>query len=104
MYAVILAKGKQYQVEEGQTIKIDKLELGTGENVEFDKVLMVVNGDDVKVGAPHIKGCKVKATIQGHGRGDKVKILKFKRRKHQMKSQGHRQWFTEIKIDNIKVA
>ncbi len=101
MYAVVVTGGKQYRVEEGQTLKVEKLEVATGESVELEKVLLVGNGDDVKVGAPVVAGAKVTAEVVTHGRHKKVKILKFKRRKHHMKQMGHRQWFTEIKITGI---
>ena len=102
MYAVIKTGGKQYRVKEGDTLKIEKLELETGSAVDFDQVLLVANGEDVKVGAPLVEGAKVSAEVVNHGRGDKVTIIKFRRRKHSMKRQGHRQWFTEIKITGIQ--
>jgi len=101
MYAVIQTGGKQYRVEEGSTLKIEKLEKGTGENIEFDKVLMIQSGDAVKVGQPYIEGGKVTATITSQGRHKKVRIIKFKRRKHHMKQMGHRQYFTEVQITGI---
>lgn len=101
MYAVIKTGGKQYRVKEGDTLKIEKLELETGSAVDFDQVLLVANGEDVKVGAPLVDGAKVSAEVVNHGRGDKVTIIKFRRRKHSMKRQGHRQWFTEVKITGI---
>ncbi|WP_251979131.1 50S ribosomal protein L21 [Salinicola avicenniae] len=101
MYAVIKSGGKQYRVQEGQTLKLEKLEVPTGETLELDQVLLVADGDDVKVGAPLVEGAKVTAEIVSHGRGDKVQIIKFRRRKHHMKRQGHRQWFTEVKITGI---
>ncbi|MBY4677923.1 50S ribosomal protein L21 [Marinobacterium arenosum] len=101
MYAVIVTGGKQYRVQEGQTLKVEKLSAEAGSSVEFDRVLLVGNGDDVKVGAPVVEGAKVAAEVVSHGRGKKVQILKFKRRKHHMKRQGHRQWFTEVKITGI---
>ena len=101
MYAVIKSGGKQYRVQEGQTLKLEKIEVPTGESVDFDEVLLVADGDDVKVGAPMLEGAKVSAEIVSHGRGDKVTIIKFRRRKHHMKRQGHRQWFTEVKITGI---
>lgn len=101
MYAVIKSGGKQYRVEEGQTLKLEKLELPTGESVAFDEVLLVADGDDIKVGAPLVDGAKVSAEIVSHGRGEKIRIIKFRRRKHSMKRQGHRQWFTEVKITGI---
>lgn len=104
MYAVIKSGGKQHRVQEGETLKVEKLDLETGATVDFDEVLMVGDGDNVKVGAPFVKGGKVSAEIVAHGRGDKVNIIKFKRRKHHMKQMGHRQWFTEIKITDIKAG
>lgn len=101
MYAVIQTGGKQYRVEEGSTLKIEKLELGTGENVEFDKVLMVQTDDAIKIGQPYIEGGKVTATVTSQGRHKKIKIIKFKRRKHHMKQMGHRQYYTEIQINGI---
>ena len=101
MFAVIKTGGKQYRVQEGQTLKVEKLAVEAGSAVEFNDVLLVSNGDDVKVGAPVVEGVKVTAEVVAHGRGDKVKILKFRRRKHSMKRQGHRQWFTEVKITGI---
>lgn len=100
MYAVIKSGGKQYRVQEGQTLKLEKLEVATGDTITFDEVLLV-GGDEVKVGAPIVDGAKVTAEIVSHGRGDKVTIIKFRRRKHHMKRQGHRQWFTEVKITGI---
>ncbi len=101
MYAVIVSGGKQHRVREGELIKLEKIEMETGATVEFDKVLLVANGDDVKVGAPVVEGAKVSAEIVTHGRHKKVNIIKFRRRKHHMKRQGHRQWFTEVKITGI---
>ncbi|MGM0537433.1 MAG: 50S ribosomal protein L21 [Pseudomonadota bacterium] len=101
MYAVIKSGGKQYRVQEGQTLKLEKLEVPTGDTIEFDEVLLVGNDEDVTVGAPLVEGAKVAAEVVSHGRGDKVSIIKFRRRKHSMKRQGHRQWFTEVKITGI---
>ena len=102
MYAVIVSGGKQHRVKEGETLKLEKLEVETGGSVEFDRVLLVANGDDVKVGAPVVEGAKVTAEVVSHGRHDKINIIKFRRRKHHMKRQGHRQWFTEVKIPGIQ--
>ena len=102
MYAVIVSGGKQHRVEEGETLKLEKLNIEVGASVDFDRVLLVVNGEDVKIGAPDVQGAKVSAEIVSHGRGKKVRIMKFKRRKHHMKQMGHRQWFTEVKITSIK--
>ncbi|SFC27690.1 LSU ribosomal protein L21P [Marinospirillum celere] len=101
MYAVIKTGGKQYRVQEGQTLKLEKLEVATGETLNFDEVLLVSDGENIKVGAPLVDGAKVTAEVIDHGRGDKVRIIKFRRRKHHMKRQGHRQWYTEVKITGI---
>lgn len=100
MYAVIETGGKQYRVAEGETLKIEKLEADAGATVEFDKVLMV-GGDKLVLGAPYVKGGKVTAKVEAQGRNRKVHILKFRRRKHHMKRQGHRQHFTKIVITGI---
>ena len=101
MYAVIQTGGKQYRVEEGATLKIEKLEVGVGDNVDFDKVLMVQSDGGVKVGQPFVEGGKVSATVTSQGRHKKVRIMKFKRRKHHMKQMGHRQYYTEVQITGI---
>jgi len=101
MFAVIKTGGKQYRVQEGLVLKVEKLAVEAGNSVDFNEFLLVSNGDDVQVGAPVVEGVKVTAEVVSHGRGDKVKILKFRRRKHSMTRQGHRQWFTEIKITAI---
>ena len=101
MYAVFQSGGKQHRVSEGQTIRLEKLDAETGASVEFDSVLLVANGEEVSVGAPFVAGGKVTAEVVAHGRGDKVKIVKFRRRKHSRKQMGHRQWFTEVKITGI---
>lgn len=104
MYAVIETGGKQYRVAEGDTVKVEKLAVEEGASVELDRVLMVADGENVTIGKPFIEGGKVTATVKAHGRGDKVKIIKFRRRKHYMKRQGHRQWFTELKITGINAG
>ena len=101
MYAVIQTGGKQYRVEEGTYLKIEKLELGVGDSIEFDKVLMIQSDEAVKVGLPFIEGGKVTATVLSQGRHDKVRIIKFRRRKHHMKKMGHRQYYTEVQITGI---
>jgi len=101
MYAVIQTGGKQYRVEEGTTLKIEKLELGAGDNVEFDKVLMVQSDSGIKIGQPYVESGKVTAQVVSQGRHKKIKIIKFKRRKHHMKQMGHRQYFTEVQITGI---
>ena len=101
MYAVIVSGGKQHRVREGETLKLEKIEVETGAAVDFDKVLLVADGDDVKIGAPTLEGAKVTAEVVTHGRHKKVGIIKFRRRKHHMKQMGHRQWYTEVKITGI---
>jgi len=101
MYAVIESGGKQHRVIEGETLKLEKIEVATGETVEFDKVLMI-GGDSIKIGTPLVAGGKVTAEVIAHGRHKKIKIVKFNRRKHFRKETGHRQWFTEVKITGIK--
>lgn len=101
MYAVIETGGKQYRVTEGQSIKVEKLNADAGSSIDLDKVLMVANGDDIKVGAPYLQGGKVTATVKSHGRGEKIRIMKFRRRKHHQKVQGHRQSYTELEITGI---
>ena len=103
MYAVFQSGGKQHRVIEGETLKLEKIkDVEPGATIDFDQVLMIANGDDVKIGAPVVAGAKVTAEILSHGRHDKVRIIKFRRRKHSMKRQGHRQWYTEVKITGIK--
>lgn len=101
MFAVFASGGKQHRVTEGEVIKLERLVADPGEEVVFDKVLMVADGDDVTVGAPYVAGGKVTAEVLGHDRHKKVRIIKFKRRKDYMRRQGHRQWFTELKITGI---
>jgi len=101
MHAVIISGGKQYRVKEGQVLKLEKLEVEVGSDIEFDKVLMVSNGDNIEIGTPLLSGRTVKANVLGHGRRDKIKIIKFRRRKHHMKQMGHRQSFTEVKFTGI---
>jgi large subunit ribosomal protein L21 len=101
MYAIIVTGGKQYRVMQGETLKVEKIDLEEGKSFDIDSVLMVGNGDNVTVGTPNIAGAKVTATIKSHGRLDKVRIVKFRRRKHHRKQMGHRQYFTEIEITGI---
>lgn len=104
MYAVIQTGGKQYRVSEGDTLKVEKLSAEEGASLDIEKVLMVADGENIKVGTPYVDGGKVTATIKSHGRGKKVNIIKFKRRKHHLKRQGHRQWFTELEITAISAG
>jgi large subunit ribosomal protein L21 len=101
MYAVFATGGKQYRATTGDILKIEKLDAEKGASVALDKVLMVGEGADVKVGSPYLEGGMVTATVVEHGRGDKIRIIKFKRRKHHMKKMGHRQDFTRIEITDI---
>ncbi len=101
MYAVIMTGGKQYRVSQGDKVRVEKLDAAEGDSVELDTVLMVVDGDDMKIGAPVLEGGKVTAQVKAHGRGDKVEIIKFRRRTHHMKRQGHRQAYTELEITGI---
>ena len=104
MYAVIQTGGKQYRVSEGAKIRVEKLDADTGASVELDKVLMLGEGESVTIGKPYVDGGKVTATVESHGRAGKVHIVKFRRRKHHLKRQGHRQWYTEIKITGISAG
>lgn len=101
MYAVIKSGGKQYRVESGGKLRVERLAADVGAAVSFGEVLLVGDGDAVKVGAPLVSGAQVKATVLAQGRDDKVRIFKLRRRKHYQKSQGHRQSYTEVRIDDI---
>jgi large subunit ribosomal protein L21 len=101
MYAVIQTGGKQYRVEKGDVIKIEQLENEAGQSVDFEQILMVSDGDVHKVGNPMLSGAKVTAEVLEHGRAKKILILKFRRRKHHMKRQGHRQNYTAVRITDI---
>lgn len=101
MYAVIKTGGKQYRVTPGEKLKVEQIPTDIGSEIVLDQVLMVADGESTKVGAPLVVGATVKATVVAHGRGDKIKIFKMRRRKHYRKTQGHRQNFTEIRIETI---
>ena len=101
MYAVVKTGGKQYRVSAGQKLKVEQIPAEVGAEVTLDQVLMVGEGESVKVGAPLVAGASVKATVVSHGRHDKVKIFKMRRRKHYQKHQGHRQNYTELRIEAI---
>jgi len=103
MYAVIKTGGKQFKVAEGDTLKVEKLAAEVGKVFNLNSVLTIVDGDKVTIGTPIVNGASVDATVISHGKGDKIKIFKMNRRKGYRKSQGHRQTFTEIKIDKIAV-
>ncbi|AFC86964.1 50S ribosomal protein L21 [Frateuria aurantia] len=100
-YAVIKTGGKQYRVQQGDILRIELLNAEEGASIQFDQVLMVGTGESVTVGAPLVAGATVTATIRKHGRADKIRIIKFRRRKHSRKQQGHRQHFTEVEITGI---
>lgn len=104
MYAVIATGGKQYRVTEGETLKVEKIAAEEGAEIELDRVLMVADGDNIQVGTPLLEKGAVTARIKSHGRGKKVEIVKFRRRKHYRKQMGHRQSFTEIEVTNIKAS
>ena len=102
MFAVFQSGGKQHRVTEGDVVRLELLDSEPGKEVVFDKVLMVANGEEVNVGSPFLEGGAVKAEVIKSERGKKIRILKFRRRKDYMRRQGHRQWFTEVKITSIK--
>jgi large subunit ribosomal protein L21 len=101
MYAVIATGGKQYRVKEGAVVRIEKLNAEAGASVEFNQVLLVGTGADVTIGAPYVGSAKVVATVESHGKGDKVRIVKFRRRKHYKREGTHRQPYTDVKITSI---
>ena len=101
MYAVIKTGGKQYRVSPGDKLRVESLKAEEGESIDFDHVLMVGNGKDVSIGTPMISGAVVSAKVLSHGRGDKIRIIKFQRRKHHRRQMGHRQNYTEIEITSV---
>ena len=103
MYAVIKTGGKQYRVAVGEKLKVEQIPADIDSQIVLEEVLMVAGGDEVKVGTPLVAGATVKATVVSHGRGEKVRIFKMRRRKHYQKHQGHRQNYTEIRIDEISL-
>ena len=104
MYAVIRTGGKQYRVAEGARLKVERLDAAEGDDVEFDQVLLVGEGDDVKIGTPLVEGGKVTGTVEAQGKGRKVEVVKFKRRKNYRRTKGHRQQFTQVRITNISAG
>ena len=104
MYAVVKTGGKQYRVSEGDRLRVETLVAEAGDSVQLDTILMVGEGDNVKVGTPTVSNASVTAKVIDHGRADKVKILKFRRRKHHMKRMGHRQNYTEVEITGINAG
>ena len=103
MYAVIKTGGKQYRVVAGEKIKVEQIAADVGQEIVIDQVLAVGNGADLKIGTPLVSGATVKATVVAHGRHDKVRIFKMRRRKHYQKRQGHRQNYTELQIGALSV-
>jgi large subunit ribosomal protein L21 len=101
MYAVIKTGGKQYRVAPGEKLKIEQIPADVGSQITLDQVLMVGEGESVRVGNPLVAGATVTATVVSHGRGEKVRIFKLRRRKHYQRTQGHRQNYTEIRVDAI---
>ena len=102
MYAVVKSGGKQYKVQEGDSIRVERLDAEEGESIKLADVLMVADGEAILIGAPLVKDAEVDATVKTHGRGPKIKVVKFRRRKHHRKQMGHRQAYTELKITAIK--
>ena len=101
MFAVIKTGGKQYKVKAGDLVKVEKLDAEEGKTIKISEVLMVIDGEQTTVGTPIVKGASVSAKVNAHGRGSKVKIVKFQRRKHHRKQMGHRQAYTELSITKI---
>ena len=101
MYAVIVTGGKQYRVEQGDSLRVERLDAVQGGEIELDRVLLVGDGDQVTIGRPFVEGGKVAATVKGHGRAKKIMVVKFKRRKNYLRHRGHRQNFTELEIKSI---
>ena len=104
MYAVFKSGGKQHRVKQGDVINLELIEAEPGSLLEFNEVLLVANGENITVGLPYVVGSAVTAEVIEHGRGDKIKIVKFRRRKHHRKQMGHRHWHTQVKITEIKIA
>lgn len=101
MYAVLKTGGKQYRVQEGDVLKLEQLTAEVGSTIDFSDILMLVEGDNVTCGAPFVANAFVHAEVLEHGRHKKIKIIKFRRRKHHMKQMGHRQNYTQVKITSI---
>ncbi|MAV27618.1 MAG: 50S ribosomal protein L21 [Gammaproteobacteria bacterium] len=101
MYAVFESGGKQHRVEPGEVLNLEKLDVEAGGTIDFDRVMLVGEGDDIKIGTPFVDGGKVSAEVLSHGRGKKVTIIKMRRRKHYRRQAGHRQAFTQVKIKEI---
>ena len=104
MFAVFQSGGKQHRVNEGDVLRLERLRAEPGEEVEFDRVLLLADGNDVSVGQPYVEGGRIRARVLGHDRGRKIRVIKFKRRKNYLRRQGHRQWYTEVRITGIMAA
>lgn len=101
LYAVIKTGGKQYRVQEGEVLKLEKLAADVGETVEFDQVLALKTEDELKVGTPYVEGATVQGTVLGQGKAKKIIVFKYKPKKNYRKKQGHRQPFTSVRIEKI---
>ena len=101
MYAVVVTGGKQYRVMKGETLRVEKLDVEAGQSIDITDVLLLGDGETITIGTPNIQGAKVTATVKSHGRLDKIRIVKFRRRKHHRKQMGHRQHYSEIEITGI---
>jgi large subunit ribosomal protein L21 len=102
MFAVFKSGGKQHRVSEGEVVRLELLDVAPGASIEFDEVLLVADGDNVNIGKPYVAGGKVTAEVVAHTRGDKVRIVKFRRRKHYLRRGGHRQHYTDVRIVGIR--
>ncbi len=104
MYAVFVTGGRQFRAVPGEIVRVEKLDAEPGSSIDLDQVLMIGDGDTVSIGAPVLKGAKVSVKVRGHGRHDKITVVKFRRRKHHRKQMGHRQHYTEIEITGISAG
>ena len=104
MYAIIEACGRQYKVQEGENVYFEKLDVEEGKKVSFDKILLVSDEGKVQVGNPYVKGVKVEGKVVSHGRGKKILVFKYKAKKNERKTRGHRQDYTKVEITSIKIA
>ena len=104
MYAVIATGGKQYRVEEGDRLRVERLDAEEGAEVELDRILLVGDGEQVTIGRPYVESGRVAATVRGHGRSKKIMVVKFKRRKNYLRRRGHRQDYTELEIGSISAG
>lgn len=103
LYAIIKTGGKQYKVQEGEVLKLEKLSADIGETVEFDQVLALKTEDELKVGTPYVEGARVQGKVLGQGKGKKITVFKYKPKKNYRKKQGHRQPFTSVRIEKISL-